>query len=609
MIARLARFIGVGGLATLVHVTSAFFVREALGLSELMANGLGWLAAVAISYFGHLRVTFGVLPNHATQLPRFFLISAGGLMVSSATVATVKAAGGNFTLAMAFVAVLVPVASYLLLQFWVFSDSKAATFGVSLETIVAGMAALAIIAVFWGQPIHHDVIWYHVATRKWLAGAELYTEIVEVNPPLAFYLTLPVVMLADLTGLSDKVAQLIFTALLTFASLSLTGRALAATGLFTSRQRAISLAGVGAVLIILTLRDFAQREHIFVLLFLPWLASTIVPERERSPGLTLLAAIGMCIKPFFVIFPLSILILTAIRGRSLAPLFSLSALIFLITGLTYIGAVALWHPAYLTEIMPMANLVYGAYGAPFLFVALVVLTPITALCFAAAIALLRSSPPEGTVTFFTAALAGIISYFIQGTGFGYHALPFLAFGTIACIFALFDRRCRVIALIGLGVIAYESVDRGYYHNAATSRIVPLLAEQTNVDSLLVVTTFVHAGPIVAVDAGVDWANEYPTQWLVAGALDARARTNCSNDPQRCKDIDAILDRNREDLRRDILAGRPDMVIFDQKNGYFDAPFKWEDFLAHGQPFADLMLRYRLIGYDERFSYWKRTDLD
>ena len=39
----------------------------------------------------------------------------------------------------------------------------------------------------WGQTINHDTAWYLYATRAWLDGAQLYVDIVEVNPPLSFY--------------------------------------------------------------------------------------------------------------------------------------------------------------------------------------------------------------------------------------------------------------------------------------------------------------------------------------------------------------------------------------------------------------------------------------
>ncbi|MGJ8624912.1 MAG: GtrA family protein [Yoonia sp.] len=607
MIAQMTRFLGIGGLATLVHVTAALLGRELLALSEVMANGLGWLAAVTISYFGHLRITFRVDPEHTAQLPRFLFMSVGGLLVSSGAVALVTMAGGDFIFAMGSVAVLVPMASYILMQIWVFADHENTKPLISVETATAAVVALAVLLAFWGQQMNHDVIWYHVATRKWLAGAALYTDIVEVNPPLAFYFTLPVIKLADLTGLNDQAAQLILIAGLTFVSLSLTGRALARTGKFTSHQRAIVIAGTGAILIALTLRDIAQREHIFVLLFLPWIAETIDSNRNPSPGFTLLAAVGMCLKPFFVIFPLFALLLWAVRKRSIAPLFSLSAFIFLITGLAYIGAVALLHPVYFTEIMPTAALVYGAYGAPLWPVTLFVLIPLTALVCAGLWIMTRPSPPLGTTTFFTVTLAGSLSYFIQSTGFFYHTIPFLAFGSIACVFALFDARCRVFALVALVLVANYSLNKGRYIDGVSPLIGRIIEQQPEIGSLLVLTTDVAAGPIVAAGAGVDWANEYPAQWLIPGALNARVRANCSADPQRCEDIDAILDRNRNDLLRDIQNGRPDMIVFDQANLFFDVPFAWQDFLAHEHSFTEIMKRYRRIEHDDRFSYWKRIN--
>jgi putative flippase GtrA len=119
--ARLARFVGIGGLATAVHVAVALACRGLLGLPDLTANLGGVLTAMMVSYFGHLHVTFGVAPAHTTQVPRFLLTSTSALIVSSASVAVVTGAGGSFLLAMALVVVAVPAASYALFHLWVFN--------------------------------------------------------------------------------------------------------------------------------------------------------------------------------------------------------------------------------------------------------------------------------------------------------------------------------------------------------------------------------------------------------------------------------------------------------------------------------------------------------
>ncbi|MEZ5870179.1 MAG: hypothetical protein R3D46_17950 [Defluviimonas denitrificans] len=41
-------------------------------------------------------------------------------------------------------------------------------------------------------------------TRDWLEGARLYVDIFEVNPPLNFYLTVPPLILSDLTGMTAR---------------------------------------------------------------------------------------------------------------------------------------------------------------------------------------------------------------------------------------------------------------------------------------------------------------------------------------------------------------------------------------------------------------------
>ena len=605
MFGRAIRFVGVGGLATLVHIAVAMAVEAGLGLAGLAANLAGWFAAVTLSYLGHLHVTFGAVPAHAIQGPRFVFTSLLGLAVSSGIVTGVTALGGSFAAAMALVAVGVPVMTYLMLQFWVFDGTRPADRLALSDVLIPLAAGAGFLAILWGATFHHDVVWYHVATRKWLDGAALYTEIVEVNPPLNFYLTLPVIWLADLTGLDDTGAQHLVLAGLMTVVLWLVARELRAAD-FTGRQRAVLLAGMGAVLSVLSIWDAGQREHLFILMALPWLVSRIAAEGDRGraeAGLALLAAVGMCLKPFFVVFPAIILILEAARTRRIAPFLSPSALVFLATGLAYVAAVAAFHPTYLIETLPMARLVYGAYGADMINVVGVVSPFLVALACAAAWTLSRPGWPKGADIFFAVTFAGVVSYLWQGTGFGYHALPFVTFGAIACLFAALDARCRVIALVAIATMTYEVVQRGH-QNDAFSRIIPVTESEGPVERLLVISSHVFAGPTVAVEAGAEWVSSYPAQWLVPGALGALARTDCAAEPARCAEIVAIADRNRDDLIASIREGRPDMIVFDKNPGYFeDRNFDWHGWLDADPAYAGLIAGYRLRAEDDRFTYW------
>src|SRR5215470_6254894 len=90
------------------------------------------------------------------------------------------------------------------------------------------MAALwaTALAFYLTTHLHPDVSWYLVATDRILDGARPYRDIIEVNPPLAFYLTTPPVFAARLLHLSSSVCFVAYLSLLIAASVLLVSRVL-----------------------------------------------------------------------------------------------------------------------------------------------------------------------------------------------------------------------------------------------------------------------------------------------------------------------------------------------------------------------------------------------
>ena len=60
--------------------------------------------------------------------------------------------------------------------------------------------------------LNHDISWILYSTREVLHGAVFGRDIIAPNPPLAWYLNLPAVMLSDLTGLHAATALRILVA-------------------------------------------------------------------------------------------------------------------------------------------------------------------------------------------------------------------------------------------------------------------------------------------------------------------------------------------------------------------------------------------------------------
>nr|WP_309501327.1 GtrA family protein [uncultured Roseovarius sp.] len=117
----MGRFAIVGGAATLTHVAVALLATYLFALPPLQANLAGFTIAFGVSFKGHLRVTFQVKDPQRYHLYRFAVLSLASLAISSLITAVGTRNGGDMRLVMAFVALIVPVASFFFARLWAFA--------------------------------------------------------------------------------------------------------------------------------------------------------------------------------------------------------------------------------------------------------------------------------------------------------------------------------------------------------------------------------------------------------------------------------------------------------------------------------------------------------
>lgn len=123
LIRGLGRFASVGVIATLVHVSVAFGLGVGLGWTSMSANSGGFLTAVFVSYWGHLRFSFLKPNSKRSYVWRFVVLSLSSYAFSSLIVFVMTHVfEASLGLALVLVAICVPVLSYILSRFWVFSD-------------------------------------------------------------------------------------------------------------------------------------------------------------------------------------------------------------------------------------------------------------------------------------------------------------------------------------------------------------------------------------------------------------------------------------------------------------------------------------------------------
>lgn len=494
------------------------------------------------------------------------------------------------------------------------SRNAAISLAVLLRAAASLAFALLLLAFLWDRTVNHDAAWYLISTRKWLEGARLYVDLYDVNPPLATYLTAPAIWLAGALGISDTNGFYAFFALLTGVSLFLSASILDRR-IAPGRARAVlAFLGLGAVLTAPFLREFGQREQLMVLFVMPWLvgqipARTGEPARPAARGLlAYVAAIGICIKPYFLTLPLAVLTWQMLRTRSVKPVVSPEILVMFVTGAAYVLATALFHPAFFSDAVPTARQVYLSFGFSDRIAATRLMLGVAAyLPFFALLATNR-----GALRIPGAIIAGVsgglMCYLLQWNGFDYHLTPFLTFANLSVLWVLLQSPKGTPLFLGAvvtaGTVMVIALHKGTYDFRARPYIDAAMGDAPRPRSLFAATTSVDAGPLLALELGADWASRYPVNWTLPGALAGLSATDCAADAAACDGFRAILDRTRGADLDDIARFRPEMILVDKRNLFIaDEDFSWYDFFAKDPRWPATIASYRRAGSTVNFDIW------
>lgn len=616
LLLQMMRFIAIGAMSTLIHVVVAMLLKAQLGLAPLLANLGGFLAAVAFSYFGHARITFKRSARNKEQFARFMVSAVSSLVVSTSLVWLITdKIGSDFGLSMLAVAVVVPAINFLIMKIWVFKDHPSQLLSL-LNPALAFVVCSALLASLWGRMISHDAAWYLSATRKWLEGAELYTRISEVNPPLNFYYTAPVIWLSDALSISGQNSQYLLISVLTFLILVWCQFIARKAFAWSEAKIAVFTLIVAASLILPALSEFAQREHLLVLLLMPWLllkAAGKEPSKANQFLTSFVGALGVCLKPHFVFIPIAVTLLDVWQRRSLRPIFSVSNMTFLAVGLSYVAYVAIQHPAYFTLIVPIARDIYGAYQNTVQTAFLIVLSSML-WGLVIGIAAFRNKPVSHASLVFLVASAGALAiYWAQGTGFAYHLVPLNTFIMVTAGLLVLTAPKRsltsLVALATLLVMATSHLSRGFYDSPDARQMISVVETTGPIASMMVLTTRVDLGPGPAVEMGIDWSGSYSSNWLVPGAINHLADTDCKIEPDFCTRLNSYLERNRNDNITDILSGKPDLIVFDKLNRIIDDPdFSRQDFMSEDPRWENIMSGYEVVATTKQAVFLRSKSL-
>jgi len=610
---------GLALLVTLAQITAAYLFFHNIGNNPFGANAAGFCVAFLMwSLFG----SFG--PSKMRSVEPFgpggwLIMSIAGYIASNLSILLlVQLAGLSYWVGLLVNLAVVP-STYLLMagRFASITPVSRAT----SQTICIAVATIGF-ALFMSQYlINQDTSWILYASDQWLNGAALYRDVMELNPPLVFYMMVPAVLLARLTGLGDGVALICTLSTVIFIALIWVRSLLERNTHLTNQQKTGLMLAAAFALLIQPINLVGQREHFAVILSLPYLIALTFHSRDRGPSrpewimLAAFAWFGLALKPFFFLIPLLISVVAAWQERRWQTLFSAANWTFAVLCAGYLALIAFFHGAYIETIIPMVTEVYFAYGRSALAVLVggKLIEFVLLLLFLAALSYTQRDKVV-LWRFVVWCVAGMLIYLLQFKGWISHLLPFtsaiiLTVGWVATTATRTNVTRVILGILALSLVASHLI-QGVYKPNREPGLMSHLPENALETSFVVWTSVMWMSFPLANVSGATWASRYPSQWLIPGAVLKLSSSPCADrEPDSCSSARAVLEYARRTGVDDLIKYKPETVFVDnqsRKVGFGDVNFDYIEFFSDDPRFMEQWAFYEKKAVLPKVDVWIRS---
>ena len=479
----------------------------------------------------------------------------------------------------------------------------------SVVTLACG-ALLAFAMAFHSLvPLTADVSYFLLADERILAGAVPYVDILETNPPLAFWITLPPVWLARILGLSSQVSFVAYVCLMIAASLAVTRLILRSAG-EASGNTALLLIASAMALTVVPAEAFGQREHFATLLALPYVAAAAQLAEGRKPRTALcvlaglLGGVGMAFKPYLLAIPMLVEAFLLWERRDWRQLFRTETLGM--AGVLAAYPLLVWQftPAYFSEIVPLALITYGAFEISYLLTLLRHPVAVFALFIGVATTLIWRSNLQrrGDWVWIAASAGGFICYLVQAKGWPYQLLPGLVFVTIPLLVNAARipgamARVVIFGCFAIVVIKGFSIFIGT-QNLRIAYLDKLLAERKPQRIMALSYDLGLLFPFVET-RGIVWSGRFQSIWT----MPAVARELIPVEQR-----DAVTAQTAEFVAEDLNRWKPDVVIVDRQSNTLRLQgheIKYVEWFSRSPDFVLAWSSYKLVNSNGYFEVWER----
>jgi hypothetical protein len=493
------------------------------------------------------------------------------------------------------------------------SPSAARTGPATSPLILTGLVFLAAILLRQMVPLNTDVSWLLVVCERMLDGQHLYRDIVEINPPMAAFAYLPGVALARLLGVDPRHvidAQLL---LLAAASLFAVARILRLSPSFSAIKWGPMTIWAAAVVTVLPMHVFAQREHMAMLTVLPALAVYAMrSQSEKLPLWAILVAgigagITLAFKPFFTV-PVALCILfAAIRARSWLTLFAPENIIAAVLVISVSAGTYLFYPEYFTVTYPLVRDTYLSWSMPLSVIFLNDATLVFAIAMLSVVLARRKDDTDPLLAVMVLAAVGFaVSFFLQRRGWAYHSYPMVSVALLAMGYVLTGaadteaRSRRVELASGLALaVTFALGMLWFYANVYVGPVRQAVEGLKAHPRILVLSGEAAIGHPLVRDLGGVWVSRQENLWIREFVRLTRERTTV--DAATDAKLNDYLALERKWLIEDFRKLPPDIVLVDNLRN------DWGAWVRADAEVSELLKPYTLVRTVAGIDILRRND--
>ena len=492
--------------------------------------------------------------------------------------------------------------------------------------LMAAGFALAAIPVFLGV-LNHDVAWWQYLSGRVLAGDRLYVDLIETNPPMNCWLNFAPIGLSRISGISEITSLRLLMLGLIAASLASCDRILRVTCPERPGARRWTLALTLLALLPAAGYDFAQREHLMLVLIFPaiLMASGRAAGRDfggKWPWLVgIMAGVGIALKPHFALAWLAVEVALAASRRdwrSVIPARDAGD-----RGRR--GGLPGGRPGRLPGILADALVVAPLYGATGrVSLATLAGKPATALAIVSAMAYAISrAKGDGRGVWIAADLGFLAVAFSQDKGYDYHFYPSLGLSLVLIGLLVADAgekgKCPFIPRLCLAVLLAATCSGVVADRVAESlcwRGEPVESDspfgrmarvardharggKVQVFSTALAATFPLSNYTEAAPSSRHFSLWFLPAFYPLGEISTRSLGEMGNPERR------LLD----EVVGDLLAARPALLLVDEsghKPAFGGRPFDYLAYYSADPKFVEFMRDYKSIDRVDSFRVYRRN---